>query len=339
MRPFRERNPFLVGGISVLALTIAMLFALSLNRLTFLTGVYLAEAEFADASGLTPENEVRVAGLKVGKVRSVDLDEDRVLVTFEVKRNIRLGRDSTAEIKLKTLLGAKFLSVTPRGGAPFVGDDRRIPLERTTIPFEVYQVTNESVDKLGRLDATALNDALRELARLTEDPNGNFGRAFDGLAKATEALSETDAELQSLLEATDTVTAALAGRSQELARIIDAGADLLGALQARRQGLKDFVRGTDRVALQLSRLIRENRSSLDPLLANLHTTLEAVAANVANLEETVRILGPDSESFARAFQQGTWAETFTESLLVPAPAVGGGSTRRPVFEQVLRAAT
>jgi hypothetical protein len=73
VKPFRERNPILVGVISVAVLVAAMLFALSLNRLTFLRGVYTVKADFADASGLTPDNEVRVAGLKVGKVDSVEL--------------------------------------------------------------------------------------------------------------------------------------------------------------------------------------------------------------------------------------------------------------------------
>ena len=60
---------------------------------------------------------------------------------------------SEAEIKLKTILGAKFVDIIPSGNAPLIGGGRRIPLERTRIPFELYEVTNRAVDTVGEIDA------------------------------------------------------------------------------------------------------------------------------------------------------------------------------------------
>lgn len=338
MKPIRERNPIAVGVISVAALTVAMLFAFSLDRIPFLKNAYRVQADFADASGLVPENEVRVAGLKVGKVRSVDLAGDRVRVSMEISKDVKLGRGSTAEIKLKTLLGAKFVAVEPKGGAPYLKSGDTIPLDRTVIPFELYQVTNETVASLGKLDANALNDALRELAKLTDDPNGNFGRAFEGLSRATEAVAQRDAELESLLVNSDAILKTLAARSDQLAGILDAGATLLGKLGERRQALKAFVVGTDRASSQLAGLLKDTRSSLDPALRDLHTALQVVAANevpvatwkgLSNLEEALRVLGPDSESFGRVFTQGTWADVFTQSVFtLPLPTGGGAPAAR-----------
>lgn len=323
-KPFRERNPIVVGAISIAILTVLMVFAFFLNEFTFITGRYITEADFADAAGLTEENEVRVAGLKVGSVRSIELvgpgeRRDRVRVTMEIDRGVRLGSASTAEIKLKTLLGQKFVSITPRGGDPLLSEGGRIPLERTRIPFELYQVQNRSVDKLGALDAEALNEALRELAAVTEDPEGNFGRALDGLARATRALSERDEELESLLENADPVVDALASRSDALARILEDGAEILGVLQARREALKGFVRGTDRMAEQVGGLLQDTRADLDPALRDLHTVLEVLEANVPELEDTVQVLGTGSESFGRVFLQGNWGNVYLQSAAAPLP--------------------
>lgn len=333
--PVRERNPIVVGAISITVLTALMVFAFFLNEFTFITGRYITEADFADAAGLTEENEVRVAGLKVGKVRSIELvgpgdREDRVRLTLEIDNGVRLGDATTAEIKLKTLLGQKFVSLTPRGGAPFLDEGGRIPLERTRIPFELFQAQNRSVGKLGQLDAEALNDALRELAAVTDDPEGDFGRALDGLARATRALSERDEELESLLENAEPVVDALASRSDALARILDEGAEILGVLEARREALKGFVRGTDRMAGEIGGLLQDTRADLDPALRDLHTVLEVLEANIPELEDTVRVLGTDSESFARVFLQGNWGNVWLQSAAAPlptfgeAPVIGGG---------------
>jgi phospholipid/cholesterol/gamma-HCH transport system substrate-binding protein len=330
VKPFRERNPIVVGGVSVAILAVLVVFALSLNTFTFLRGVYVISADFADAAGLVSGNEVRVAGLKVGQVRSVDLAppdangvRDRVRVAMEIRSGFHLGDATSAEIKLKTLLGAKFVDITPLGGKPYIGPGGRIPLERTRIPFEIYQVTNGTVGTLGRVDAKALNDALRELAALTDDPKGNFGRALRGLATATKGLDQRDVELQSLLRDGAAITQVLSSRSAALGRVLDSGSELLTALSERQDSLRRFVSGTNDLAAQVSSLIRDNRTQLDPALRDLHTALQVVRANLGPLEQAVKVLGPSAQSFARVFTQGTWGDVYLQTILdLPLPPLG-----------------
>jgi phospholipid/cholesterol/gamma-HCH transport system substrate-binding protein len=326
VKPFRERNPILVGVISVAVLVAAMLFALSLNRFTILRGVYTVKADFADASGLTADNEVRVAGLKVGKVDSIKLAppihgySDRVRVTMEVKSNIKLGDLSEAEIKLKTLLGAKFVDITPKGTAPYVQAGGLIPLGRTHIPFEIYQVTNQSVATIGNIDAKALNDALRELGTLFDDPQGNLGRALDGLAKATVGIKDRDADLQQLVQSGAQILQMLDSRSAELGQILDSGSQLLTALGSRSDALQRFVTGTDALSKQVTTLLQQNRTNLDPALRDLHTALQVVAKDISPLEHALKVLGPDAKSFGSAFTQGHWGDIWLQTVLnVPIP--------------------
>jgi phospholipid/cholesterol/gamma-HCH transport system substrate-binding protein len=329
MKPFRERNPIAVGLVSVGVLTLLMLFAFSLNQLTFLRRVHDVKADFADAAGLNGGNEVRVAGLKVGKVKSVELAEpdargvtDRVRVVMEISNGIELGDLTEAEIKLKTILGQKFVDIVPKGGAPFVREDQIIPLERTRIPFELYEVTNRSVGTLGEIDAEALNDALRELGTLFDDPEGNLGRALDGLSKASAGLKDQEAELEQLITSGGEILEVLGSRSEALGRIFDEGADLLQALQARRDALSRFVRGSDRLSRELSDLLKDTRGDLDPALRDLHTTLLVVKANIGPLEQAVQALGPSGKSFARATQQGHWVDIWLQSIEgLPIPPV------------------
>ena len=329
MKPFRERNPIAVGLISVAVLTVLMLFAFSLNRLTFLRRVHTIQADFADAAGLNPDNEVRVAGLKVGKVTNVDLIEpdrrgvvDRVRVVMEVSNGVELGPRTEAEIKLKTILGSKFVELVPKGTGRELGSDNVIPLERTRIPFELYEVTNRTVQTVGQLDAKALNNGLRELAALFDDPNGNLGRAMDGLSKATEGLKDRGGELEDLVRYGGRLLDVLGSRSDALGRIFDSGAELLNALSARREALGSFVNGSNQLAAELSDLLRKNRDDLDPALEDLHRTLLVVRKDIKPLEQALQALGPSSKSFAGAFQQGHWGDIWIQTILdLPIPPI------------------
>ncbi len=71
MRSFRERSPWLVGIVSLILLSIGVTLAFSVNRFQVLRGVYSISADLQDAAGLQPGNEVRVAGVKVGRVTGI----------------------------------------------------------------------------------------------------------------------------------------------------------------------------------------------------------------------------------------------------------------------------
>ncbi|MGA8127654.1 MAG: MlaD family protein, partial [Mycobacterium sp.] len=115
MKPFSERNPIRIGLIGVGFILALMLLSVNYDKLPFFSKGATYSAYFAEAGGLMSGNIVQVSGFRVGQVSSVELDGPRVLVTFDVANNIRLGDRTEAAIKLKTLLGTKILEVTPRG--------------------------------------------------------------------------------------------------------------------------------------------------------------------------------------------------------------------------------
>ena len=89
-------------------------------------------ASFAESGGLKVNDEVRIAGVRVGKVNSVELEDGEVKVGFKVKTDSTFGKETGAAIKVKTLLGAMYLSLEP--GAPASSRRARtIPVERTSL--------------------------------------------------------------------------------------------------------------------------------------------------------------------------------------------------------------
>src|SRR6478752_5804121 len=109
--PFRERNPVTIGAISIAVIALLILAAFKADKLPLIGGGDTYYASFTEAGGLKPNDEVRVAGVRVGKVKSVTLDGDHVRVEFLLQKGVQFGTQTGAEIKVKTLLGSMFLAL------------------------------------------------------------------------------------------------------------------------------------------------------------------------------------------------------------------------------------
>jgi len=108
----------LVVGIFVLA-GIACLTYLSikLGKLELIGGdVYEVEAQFNTATGLKPGASIEIAGVEVGRVRSITLKDDQAAVLLTVNNSVKLYSDTIASIKTRGIIGEKFLQLSPGGG-------------------------------------------------------------------------------------------------------------------------------------------------------------------------------------------------------------------------------
>src|SRR5262245_60700180 len=122
MKTFSERNVAVIGAVGVAVTAGIVLGALQYKKLPIFTSQRSEfSAYFAESSGLGQGAHVQVSGYQVGDVTGVRLDGTRVLVTFSVDRDIRLGDRTEAAIKAKSLLGAKVLEITPRGDGVLSG--------------------------------------------------------------------------------------------------------------------------------------------------------------------------------------------------------------------------
>jgi phospholipid/cholesterol/gamma-HCH transport system substrate-binding protein len=315
---FREKNPIpiAIGGIVLIVGLLVATFNLDKLPIPGLGGQRTYKAAFTQAAGIAKENEVRVAGVRVGSVTDVklDIENKRVLVTFEVK-GVDLGDETKASIELKTLLGTKYLELTPAGGGK-LAEGSVIPLDRTTVPFQIYEAFNQLSETVNDVDTDQLAKALEVLSETFRDTKGNARSALTGLSALSKTISSRDAELEALLENTKKVTAVLAARDSELTKLI-ADADLvMRVIIQRRQLISALLDDTSRLARELTDLVRDNRAVVDPLLHNLHNVIQVLKANLSSLDKSVAALGPFARYATNAVGNGTWLDVYSENLVV-----------------------
>jgi len=115
MTPFRERNQTMIGSIGIVVILAMMVGAFKADQLPVIGAGDIYYADFAEVGGLHPGNEVRVAGVSVGKVEDIKLEGAHAKVTFKLDKGTDLGNETSAQIKVRTLLGANYLGLVPAG--------------------------------------------------------------------------------------------------------------------------------------------------------------------------------------------------------------------------------
>jgi phospholipid/cholesterol/gamma-HCH transport system substrate-binding protein len=322
MKSFRDMNPYAVGLVSVLIIGALTGVAFGVGLLHLLEKTYPLKAEFTDASGLRSGDPVRVAGVKVGRVTDIQADRQNGLVTVEfvVNHGVHLGPKTEADIALETLLGAKYIRLKGPVEQPYLEDmpkndpRRTIPKERTTTPFDIFELTRVGTEGIEQLNTKELNQTINQLADITQDKQASVADLVQGLDKVSTAINQRDTELTELLDHADTLSKTLADKDQTLVALIDQSKQILDLLANRRDQLATALgEGSDAV-VQLSNIIGQHQVQLDQILSTLHPTLDVVAANQPQIDNALAWLGPGFYQQSLAGSHGPWLDVYINSL-------------------------
>ncbi len=320
--PFRERNPVIVGAVSLAVIAAFVLAAFRAEDLPLIGGGDTYYAAFSEAAGLKANDEVRIAGVRVGKVKSVDLAGDHVRVQFLVDSGVDFGRQTAAAIKVKTLLGAMYLALQPSGEGQ-LPEDTEIPVSRTTSPYDVVKAFSGLADTSERIDTDQLAKALNTMATLTKNTPEEFQAALRGMSQLSQNIAARDEQLNTLLTNMRKVSGVLGDRRGDLVTLMRDGDKLFRALAARRESVHNLLTATSQLSIELTKLVRSTRADLKPALNHLDSVVDVLRKNQDNLDNSLRLMAPFYRVFANTLGTGPWFDTYIQNM-PPVPALGGG---------------
>ncbi|MGH3328876.1 MAG: MCE family protein [Streptomycetales bacterium] len=323
MISFRERNPFAIGALGLATCGALFLAAFNVEDLPLVGSGDTYEAAFTEAAGLRPTNEVRVAGVKVGSVENVELDGDHVLVSFTVRDGVEFGTRTGASIRIKTVLGQKYLALEPRGPGQ-LSSDTMIPTTRTLSPYDVTEAFSQLTKTTEKIHTGQLAEAMDTMAETFEDTPEEVQASIRGLSRLSHTIAERDEKLRRLVDHAEGVTKVLRDRNEQFVKLLEDSDLLLKEIQARREVIHQILVNTSYLATQLTALVQENRREIGPALDRLHSVLTVLQQNQDNLERSVALLGPFVRMFANVLGTGRWFDTYIQNL-VPLPT----SVQRP----------
>jgi phospholipid/cholesterol/gamma-HCH transport system substrate-binding protein len=320
MKPFRERNPVVVGAVSIVVLVMVLVAALRADDLPVIGGGDTYHAMFTEAGGLKVNDEVRIAGVRVGKVDEIALAGNEVKVSFKVDDAAEFGSDTRAAIKVKTILGSMFLALEPAGGGQLAEGDT-IPAARTSSPFDVVEAFEGLASTSEQIDTDQLAESLTTLADLTRNTPEEFRGALDGLSRLSANIASKDEQLNTLLVNLERVSTVLDERDQDIIKLMEDSDVLFRALVARREAVHDLLVSSTTLSKELTRLIDQSREDLKPALAHLENVIAVLNKNEDNLDSSLRLMAPFYRVFANTLGTGPWFDTWISNF-PPVPQVG-----------------
>ena len=320
--PLKDRDPLRlgIGGILVVVLLLALAF--NASSLPLIGGGDRYSAAFTEAGGIKDGDDVRVAGVKIGDVTGVELDGSHVRVDFRVTDDrVGFGTQTGASIRIKTLLGEKYLSLEPRGTGQ-LEEGTEIPLTRTVSSYDVVTAFSDLTTTTERIDTQQLADSLDVLAAEFKDTPENVRAALDGLGRLSATVASRDEKLRELLRASNSVTGTVAEQNAVVDKLIDDADLLLVELEKRREAIHTLFQNTSALSQQVTGLVRDNRAELKPALEELKKVLAVLQKHEQDLQRTIEAMAPFTRVFANTLGTGPWFDTYIQNLTVPTGSVG-----------------
>ncbi|MFC4001584.1 MCE family protein [Prauserella oleivorans] len=315
MKSFQKRNPVPIALVGIVLMVLGTVAALNTEDLPIVGSGTTYAAEFSEAAGLQDDDEVRIAGVKVGKVTDVELAGDRVRVSFKVK-DAWLGDRTTATIKIKTLLGQKYVALDPLGDAPLNPGDT-IARERTMAPYDVLDAFRDLSQTVDEIDTEQLAQSFEVLSQTFAGTPDDVRGALSGLSRLSDTIASRDRQLADLLANTRQVSQTLADRDAELVKLMEDGNLLLEELQAREQAISTLLQGSQTLATELQGLVDDNNAQLGPVLTQLDQLTNMLQRNQDSLAEGIRRFAPFVRVFNNTIGNGRWFDNYICGLLLP----------------------
>ncbi len=244
------------------------------------TGVYEITVSFTTADGLVPDTVVTYAGLRVGRVADIRLDEShsgRVNVRLAINQDVKIRRDARFVIAQTGLLGDRLVKIEPAGEtAPFLEDGDRIEGAKMTDLAELMQTVNHVLGSAGQVIEKVQQAVTRIDAIVLSEPS--LGRLTNTFANLDAASSNAVVLTR---QAQDVITENREKLRVTMSELADASAQFK---KATKQA--DALLAEGRAFIEKTgSLVDDNQDDIRRITGNLAETTERLNNILARLEQ------------------------------------------------------
>ena len=290
--------------ITFFALSAVMLLLLVNTMIDDVGGdTFSYDARFTEVSGLRTGDDVRVAGVQVGKVTAVEVDPasgNTALVGFTLRRDQPLRSNATLVMRYQNLLGQRYLSlVQPKQHGAVMPENSVVPIDRTSDGFDLTELLNGFRPLFDVLKPADVNKLTESVIKVLQGEGGTVADLLDQTAQLTNYLANRDQLFGAVFNNLTPVLNDLAGQGDELRETVQALGEFMDGLADER---KTFGKSIDEIAEVVDATDELLSDIREPLATDVEKTwalLRLYAAAAPSLGQSIVGLGSLMESLAR----------------------------------------
>lgn len=273
-------------------------------------------AVFTDVFGLREGDDVRMAGVRVGRVESIDLDGKHAKVSFVVQSDQQLLGTTVASVTYQNIVGQRYLglSLGSMGEPEPLPPGSVIPVEQTDPSFDVGRLLNGYEPLFSVLDPRHADNLTKGVIQSLQGDQGSMTALVDQTAQLTDAFAGQDEDLGGVITDLNLVVANLARHNDDLDHIVGEAQSVVSTFDARRPQLVESMGSMAKVVRQLSAISDE----VYPPLNELVQRQPGFAKHMLGIEPQLAFVGANLplmlKGFARITSEGTYANAYACNL-------------------------
>ncbi|MEP6665946.1 MAG: MCE family protein, partial [Nocardioidaceae bacterium] len=180
------------------------------------------KAVFTDTTGLNKGDDVRISGVRVGTVKSIDIYQRKyAVVSFNVDKDSELNQGTIATIRYRNLVGQRYISLTQGSGSSArLAEGDTIPLSQTSPALDLTVLFNGFKPLFAALSPDDINKLSYEIIQVFQGEGGTVESLLQSTASVTNKLADRDKIVGELITNLNDVLVMLGDRDKELSGLI-----------------------------------------------------------------------------------------------------------------------
>src|SRR6478735_6788642 len=314
MRTLEGSNRVRNGLLGIVVLLIALGVGQSFASVPMLFATPTYYAQFSDTGGINTGDKVRIAGVDVGRVRSMKIDGDKVVIGYSLG-GTQIGTDSRASIRTDTILGRRNIEIEPRGTKPLRANGV-LPLGQTTTPYQIYDAFFDVTKAASGWDTQTVKRSLNVLSETIDQTYPHLSAALDGVARFSDTIGKRDEDVRTLLANANKIAGVLGNRSEQINALLTNAQSLLAAINERSYAVSTLLENVSQFSRQVAGFVNDN-PNLNHVLEQLRTISDVLKARKFDLVDTLSTLAKFTASLAEAIASGPFFKVMVVNLLPP----------------------
>ena len=265
-------------------------------------------AVFVDATGVVKGDDIRIAGVKVGTVKKVEItDRTRALVTFSVQDTTALSRATRADIRYRNLVGQRYISLSNEiGDSGKLAEGATIPVAQTSPALDLTVLFNGFKPLFEALTPSDINQLSYEIVQVFQGEGGNLEGLLSHTASVTSTLADRDQIISALIDNLNEVLDHLGSRDDQLNRLITTFRTFVGGLKDDRKAILGSLDQISTLSVETADLVDGIREPFVEDVKQLRAVAENLDRNKAELDRALQVLPIKLEKVGRTAIYGSW---------------------------------